>query len=117
MPASSRRFRLLRGFNENGDRRLTMADFAELDKLSTDELHHRAVRAAEHHLDIGFFWKLAEYIPMAEVVAGSPGEGDVEIEHISIWFKDFVLRGGKLDEALRPVYIDYLEHHSEPSDH
>jgi hypothetical protein len=110
------RVRLLRAPNELRDRWLTMADFSELDKLSTDELHHRAVRAAEHHLDIGFFWKLAEYIPMAEVVAGSPGEGDVEIEHISIWLKDFMHRDGKLDEALRPVYIDYLEHHSEPSD-
>jgi len=48
-----------------------MTDFEELDKLSTSELHHRAVRTARRHLDIAFFWKLAEYIPTAEVVAAA----------------------------------------------
>jgi hypothetical protein len=69
-----------------------MRDFDELDKRSTSELHHRAVQAAEHHLDITFFWRLLEYIPMAELIAGSE------------------------DEALRPVYIDYLAHHPEPGE-
>lgn len=93
-----------------------MTDLYELDKLSTPELHHRAVKAAEHHLDIAFFWRLMEYIPMAEVIAGDEGEADTDIEHISIWMHDYANRHGKLDEALRPVYIDYLEHHSEPND-
>ena len=91
-----------------------MAEFAELDKLSTEELHHRAVRAARHHLDIKFFWKLMEYIPTAEAMAGDEARGDTDIEHISIWMHDYANRSGALDEALRPVYIDYLEHHSEP---
>lgn len=89
-----------------------MTDFEELDKLSTSELHHRAVRTARRHLDIAFFWKLAEYIPTAEVVAGSEAEADTDVEHISIWMHDYANRSGKLDDALRPVYIDYLERHS-----
>ena len=91
-----------------------MAEFSELDKLSTSELHHRAVSAAEHHLDIRFFWRPMEYIPMAEAIAGSEGRGDTDIERISVWMRDYATRSGALDDALRPVYIDYLEHHPEP---
>lgn len=91
-----------------------MTDFEELDKLSTSELHHRAVHAAERHLDIKFFWKLMEYIPVAETIAGSEGRGDADVEHISVWMHDYANRKGDLDEALRPVYIDYLQRHSEP---
>jgi len=93
-----------------------MRDFDELDKRSTSELHHRAVQAAEHHLDITFFWRLLEYIPMAELIAGSEGRADTDIEHISLWMHDYAHHGGKLDEALRPVYIDYLAHHPEPGE-
>jgi hypothetical protein len=93
-----------------------LMDFEELDKLSTAELHHRAVKAAEHHLDIAFFWRLLEYIPIAEAMSGSEARADTDIEHISVWMHDYANRDGTLDEALRPVYIDYLEHHSESGD-
>ena len=38
----------------------------DLEKLSTRELHDRAVRRAEKHLDVRFFWSLLEMIPAAE---------------------------------------------------
>jgi hypothetical protein len=40
-----------------------MAD--DLDQLSTRELHDRAVRRAEKHLDLKFLWSLLERIPAA----------------------------------------------------
>jgi hypothetical protein len=91
-----------------------MPHFNELDALSTGDLHHMAVKAAEQRCDVKFFWQLVEYIPMAEVMAGDSGEEEQDVQHIASWLHDFAHRGGKLDEALRPVYIDYLEHH--PSD-
>jgi hypothetical protein len=36
-------------------------------------------------------------------------EGEFDIQRASGWLYDYVHRGGKLDEALRPFYIDYLE--------
>jgi hypothetical protein len=84
-------------------------DFDELDRLSTADLHHRAVKLAEQRRDVKFFWRLLEYIPEAEVAAGDIGRADYDIESFPGLMRDFVRRGGKLDDALRPVYIDYLE--------
>lgn len=90
-----------------------MTTFAELDKLSTADLHHRAVSIAEHHADVKFFWRLLEYIPVAEAAAGDVGESDYDIQKASGLLNDYIHRGGQLDEALRPIYIDYLEHHGQ----
>ncbi|HEV3230522.1 MAG TPA: hypothetical protein VGY97_13680 [Solirubrobacteraceae bacterium] len=93
-----------------------MTTFEELDQLPTEELHRRAVRAAERRLDIRFFWKLFKMIPEAEAISGNVGEGQEDVARSSIWLYDFVSRGGKLDEALRPVYIDYLLRHEKGDD-
>jgi hypothetical protein len=89
----------------------TMTDVSELEALSTRELHHRAIRTAERHLDIRFLWRLLEYIPLAEVAAEDEGEAEYDIQEFSGWMRDYAHRGGKLDDALRPVYIDYLRQH------
>jgi len=84
----------------------------DLDKLSTRELHDRAVRRAERHLDVKFFWGLLELIPAAEVASGDTGEADYDIQSSKGLISDAVHSGdGKLGEALRPVFIDYLRKH------
>jgi hypothetical protein len=84
----------------------------DLDKLTTHELHDRAVRRAEHHLDVKFFWSLLEYIPAAETLSGDTGEADYDIQSSKGLISDAVHSGdGKLGEALRPVFIDYLRKH------
>jgi hypothetical protein len=89
-----------------------MTDLAELEQLTTAELHDRAVKTAERHLDVRFLWNLLGYIPEAEALSGDVREGDQDIQRASGLLFDYVRRGGKLDDALRPVYIDYLEQHS-----
>ena len=87
-----------------------MAD--DLDKLATHELHDRAVHRAEKHLDVKFFWSLLEMIPAAETLSGDMGEADFDIESSRGLISDAVRSGdGKLGEALRPVFIDYLRKH------
>jgi hypothetical protein len=87
-----------------------MAD--DLDQLSTHELHDRAVRRAEKHLDLKFFWSLLKLIPAAEAISGDEGEAEYDVQSAKGLIYDAVHSGdGKLGEALRPVFIDYLRKH------
>jgi hypothetical protein len=93
-------------------RRLTVEVAEDLDQLSTQELHDRAVRRAEKHLDVSFFWSLLKVIPAAEEVSGNEEEADVDIQHSLRLISDAVHSGdGRLGEALRPLFIDYLGKH------
>ena len=88
-----------------------MSDDA-LDDLSTQELHDRAVRRAERHVDVRFFWDLLRLIPAAEATSGDTGEADFDIQSSKGLIKDALHSGeGELGEALRPVFIDYLRRH------
>jgi hypothetical protein len=83
-----------------------------LDELSTEQLHDRAVRRAERHLDVKFFWSLLEAIPAAETLAGDPGEAEYDIQFSKGLISDAVHSGdGAVGEALRPLFIDYLRRH------
>ena len=90
-----------------------MTTFEELDALPSSELHDRAVKRAERHLDVKFFWRLMSEAPAAGAADGDAQQGQEEVAHWSRQVLD-VLRG---DEAAmdvrRPIYIDYLLRHSE----
>jgi hypothetical protein len=89
-----------------------MSTGEDLDKLSTRQLHDRAVRRAERHLDVKFFWGLLELIPAAEAASGDTGEADYDIQFSKGLISDAVHSGdGALGEALRPVFLDYLRKH------
>jgi hypothetical protein len=90
-----------------------MTTFDDLDRLSSDELHDRAVDLARHRLDIRFFWKLLESLPEARAAAGQLGGMEADVQHASSLLLD-LRRRGRLDEALRPLYIDYLLAHDSP---
>ncbi|HZL47709.1 MAG TPA: hypothetical protein VFC30_01700 [Solirubrobacteraceae bacterium] len=85
----------------------------DLDQLSTQELHDRAVHRAEKHLDVKFLWSLLQLIPAAETVSGDVGEGEYDAESSKGLIYDAIHSGeGELGEAMRPVFIDYLRKHS-----
>jgi hypothetical protein len=84
----------------------------DLQALSTRELHDRAVRRAERHMDMKFFWSLLKMIPAAELVSGDEGEADYDLESSKGLITDALHSGdGELGEALRPVFLDYLRKH------
>ena len=84
----------------------------ELDKLPSRELHDLAVRRALHHLDVEFFWELLRTIPAAEASEGHDDEAGRDVTHLSVLLDDAIDSGeGDLADALRPLYIDYLEKH------
>jgi len=83
-----------------------------LEQLSTQELHDRAVRYAERHLDVKFFWGILQAIPAAEAARGDQGEADFDIQFSKGLLKDALHSGeGELGELLRPLFIDYLRKH------
>jgi hypothetical protein len=84
----------------------------ELEQLSTRELHDRAVRRAERHLDVRFFWKLLGTIPAAQAAIGDEGEADFDIQSSKGLILDALRSGdGRLAEALRPLFLEYLRKH------
>ena len=84
----------------------------DLEALSTKELHDRALRRAERHLDVRFFWSLLRLIPAAQAASGDEGEADYDIQSSKGLIYDALHSGdGRLGEALRPLFIDYLRKH------
>ena len=86
---------------------------SELEAMSSRELHDLAMRRALHHMDVGFLWELLREIPAAEAIEGKPGRTGADMYRISALITDALGSGeGKTAEALRPLYLDYLEKHS-----
>ena len=84
----------------------------ELEALSSKELHDRAVALAKHRLDVGFYWRLIKAIPVAEVASGDLGESEADVINPLDQLNDLTEAGqGELADALRPLYIDYIEEH------
>jgi hypothetical protein len=85
---------------------------AELDALSSRELHDMAVRRALHHVDVEFLWELLRAIPAAEAAEGHPAHAGMDISKVSALLSD-ALTSGETDvaDALRPLYLDYLAKH------
>jgi hypothetical protein len=86
-------------------------DPGDYDAIPSRTLHDRAVELAQQRRDIAFFWRLLKAIPEAESVAGKPDETTADLWHISRWLSDFV-DSRDLDDALRPIYIEYLVEHA-----
>ena len=89
--------------------------FEELDKLSSRELHDRATHHAEHHLDLKFLWELVEMLPVAEAAKGDVAEADQDIQSARGLIVDALEtdHDGRLLDALRPLYIEYLMKHDD----
>lgn len=84
----------------------------DLEALSAQELHERAVHYAVHHADFGFLWELLSMIPPAQASSGNEDETANDLSRLSALLSDAMASGqGELGEALRPFYIRYLSKH------
>ncbi|MFC4125615.1 hypothetical protein [Nocardia rhizosphaerae] len=89
-----------------------MTQEQDLEKLSSKELHDRAVKLAVRRGDVRFLWDLLKSIPAAQVEAGDLGESEADIRYVLPMLDDYFHAGdGKLAEVLRPTYLDYLNKH------
>jgi hypothetical protein len=83
-----------------------------LDRLSTAELHDLAVRRARRHLDVRFFWRLMQVLPVAEAGAGQLREAEADVTTMRAHLDDITDSGrGEVAEMLRPFYLEYLKEH------
>ena len=84
----------------------------ELEQLSSDELHDRAMRVALHHADVRFLWRLLRALPAAEAATGSLDEAQSDVQSLYGRLNDLrQLDKPDIEEALRPLYVDYLAEH------
>ncbi|MGS2806403.1 hypothetical protein [Nocardia sp. MW-W600-9] len=89
-----------------------MAEDQDLEKLSSKELHDRAVKTAVRRGDVKFLWNLLKSIPAAQAEAGDLGESAADIKYVLPMIDDYIHAGdGKLADVLRPTYLDYLSKH------
>ena len=89
---------------------MTLRD--ELEALPTKELHDRALAVAKRRVDVGFLWRLIEALPVAEAALGDEQRSKVDVMRPLALINDLFDAGeGDLGEALRPMYVDYLEEH------
>jgi hypothetical protein len=84
----------------------------DLDALPSRELHDLAVHRARHHLDVGFLWELLRELPVGEEVAGHDDHARSDALHLSALIGDAIdSEEDDISDALRPVYLDYLNKH------
>ena len=89
-----------------------MPEENSLDALSTQELHDLALQRARRHLDLRFFWRLMEVLPVAEAGAGELREAEADVGTMRAHLDDLTDSGkGEVAELLRPFYLDYLKQH------
>jgi hypothetical protein len=83
-----------------------------LEGLSSKQLHEAAVGRAVRHADLGFLWSLVKALPAAEAAAGNVRAAEGDLISVSALLSDVMSADeGNLADALRPLYIDYLEKH------
>jgi hypothetical protein len=83
----------------------------ELEALSTKALHDIAIDTARRRNDVAFLWRLVKALPVAEEVAGDDQRAKTDILRPLALINDFLYASGEgaLGEALRPMYVEYLE--------
>lgn len=92
-----------------------MGTEADLESLSSTQLHDLAVHRAVHRADLGFFWELLRAIPAAEAMEGDVRESEADAVRVSNLIADALGSGeGKIADELRPLYIGYLKRHEAP---
>jgi hypothetical protein len=82
----------------------------DLERLSTHDLHERAIEVARHHTDVAFLWRLVKALPVAEEMAGDDERAKTDILRPLALINDALYDAGEgaLGEALRPMYVEYL---------
>ena len=69
------------------------------------------MKLARRRMDLKFFWNLTRMIPAAEEAEGRPDKLAADVEASRTWLRDLLRPDDAMEEALRPVFLDYLREH------
>ncbi|MFL5896803.1 MAG: hypothetical protein ACJ76Z_17015 [Thermoleophilaceae bacterium] len=84
----------------------------ELEQLSSEELHDRAMHLARRRADVRFLWRLLQALPAAEAATGHLDEATSDVMSLQGHLNDLRQAGeGDVADALRPLYVEYLAEH------
>ena len=88
-------------------------DDRDLEALSSQELHDRAMDRARKHLDVRFAWRVLKALPAAHAAAGDMDEANADIRSMTALITDALNTESDPDavEGLRPLYLEYLRSH------
>ena len=82
------------------------------ERLSAKQLHDMAVHHAARHLNVRFFIRLMQALPVAEAAAGEVDEATEDALTLRGRIDDITDPGeGEVAELLRPMYVEYLRDH------
>ena len=87
-------------------------DRPELEKLSSQELHDRAMERARHRMDLPFMWEVIRLLPAAHAAAGDMDTARADIQSLNSLIADFFHPDADEVDSLRPLYIEYLTRHT-----
>jgi hypothetical protein len=89
------------------------SDQDDLDRLSTEELRHRAFTQAVQRHDVGFFWSVFRHLPHAddtETLDASFGAVGASVNDAVALWREFTGHGyGDAEPLLRAAFIAYLK--------
>lgn len=88
-------------------------DDRDLEALSSQELHDRAMDRARKHLDVRFAWRVLKALPAAHAAAGDVDEAHADIRSMTALITDALNTETDPEavEGLRPLYLEYLRSH------
>ena len=70
------------------------------------------MRIALRRADARFLWRLLQALPAAEATTGELGEAESDVQSIYARLNDLRrLEKPEIEDALRPLYLDYLAEH------
>ena len=88
-----------------------MITSADLETLSSRQLHDRAIDLAKAERDLDWLWHLLGSIPAAEDQLGDLDESGLDVAGVVGAINGYLRSDRSAEEALRPQYIDYLLEH------
>jgi hypothetical protein len=84
---------------------------ADLEEMTSHQLHERAIYQAKADRDVDWLWHLLDSIPSADGQLGDLDESGLDVASLVTAINGYIRADRSAEETLRPQYVDYLLEH------